>query len=29
MDLLTYVSFLGHLKYIEDETFVRSTRKKF
>ena len=28
MDLLTYVSFLGHLKCIEDEPFVRSTKKK-
>ena len=28
MDLVIYVSFLGHLKCIKDGPFVRSTRKK-
>ena len=28
-DLLIYVSFVGNLKCIEDESFVRRTRKIF
>ena len=29
IDLLISTSFLGNSRYIEDESFVRSTRNKF
>ena len=29
MNLLIFASSLGHSKYIEDESFVRSTKNKF